>query len=226
MREASNEGLENTTFSTALRGYDRDEVDEFVRTVAQEMRELHQGRNQKMYESLGEEMGTLLQHARDSADEMSRRAQEQAAATRAGAEAEAQRIREEAEARARELQKRAEQKAAEVRAAAERDASARLAEATKKVSRLEATEGQARNRIRALHEELASITKELQSLQNLDEDDTGEEQVAESPEKDRESAPARAAQTKEQTQQKTPEMNERERKRVRLEPEQERVVRQ
>jgi DivIVA domain-containing protein len=225
MREASNEGLENTTFSTALRGYDRDEVDEFVRTVAQEVRELHQGRNQKMYESLGEEMGTLLQHARDSADEMTRQAQEKAAATRAEGEADAQRIREEAEARARELHKEAEQKAAEMRAEAERDASGRLAEATKKVNRLEATEGQARTRIRALHEELASITKELQSLQNLDEDDTGAEQVAESsPEKEREAAPARAAQ--EQAQQKTPEMNERERKTNQLEPEQERVVRQ
>lgn len=170
MSEASsNEGLENTTFSTALRGYDRDEVDAFVRTVAQEMRELHYGRNEKLYESLGEEMGGLLQHARDSADEMTREAEELATATRAQAEADAQKTREDAAARARELQQKAEQQATETRAEAEREASTRIEEATDRVRQLEETESQARARVKALREEVASIANDLRLIESTPE---------------------------------------------------------
>lgn len=181
MREASsNEELENTTFSTTLRGYDRDEVDAFVRTVAQEMRELHHGRTEKLYESLGEEMGGLLQHARDSADEMTRGAEKQATATRSQAEADAQQARQEAEAdaqktredaaaRALELQQKAGQQASETRAEADREASTRIAEATDRVRQLEETEGQARARVKSLREEVASIANDLRLIESTPE---------------------------------------------------------
>jgi DivIVA domain-containing protein len=198
MSEASsNEDLENTTFSSALRGYDRDEVDSFVRTVAQEMRELHQGRTEKLYESLGEEMGGLLQHARDSADEMTRSAEEAAAETRAQAEAEAQRINEAARDRARALLEQAEQDAtqarteaeqdatqarteaerdaAQTRSEAEQDATTRIAEATEKVQRLEATESETRIRLKALREELASITNDLRMVEATPETESVQE---------------------------------------------------
>ena len=178
MREASsNEHLENTTFSTALRGYDRDEVDAFVRTVAQEMRALNEDRNEKVYESLGEEMGALLQHARDSADAMKRQAQEDAANTRAEAEAEANKIKEDATAAARELQQTAEQHATKTRTEAESEASTRIADATEKVRRLEATEGQARARLKSIREELASITNDLLLLDEEPEDQTAPEEA-------------------------------------------------
>ena len=175
MREASsNDDLENTTFSTALRGYDRDEVDAFVRTIAHEMRVLNEGRNEKLYESLGEEMGALLQHARDSADEMNRQAQEDAAATRAAADEDAQRIREEAARRAKELQENAEKEAAQTRTEAEKESSTRVEHATEKVRRLEATEGQARARLQSMREELASIANDLRLIDAVAEDDEAE----------------------------------------------------
>jgi DivIVA domain-containing protein len=187
MREASsNDDLENTTFSTALRGYDRDEVDAFVRTIAEEMRVLNEGRNEKLYESLGEEMGALLQHARDSADTMKREAQEdaaaaraaadeEAAATRAAADEDAQRIREEAARRAKELQQNAEQQAAQTRTEAEKESSTRVEQATEKVRRLEATEGQARARLQSMREELASIANDLRLIDDVPEDDDAED---------------------------------------------------
>jgi DivIVA domain-containing protein len=221
MREASsNDELENTTFSTALRGYDRDEVDAFVRNVAQEMRDLHQGRTQNLYESLGEEMGALLQHARDSADDMTRKAQEQAAATRSEADADARRIREEAKATASEIQKRAEQKAAETRAEAEREASTRIAEATEKVARLEKTEGAARIRISTLHEELASITNDLQHLEIHEN-----AQEATRPEAGKNASPSPVAEATKEGSAKPSEVDEQERQTMRLKSEQERAIR-
>jgi cell division initiation protein len=209
MREASsNEELEKTTFSTALRGYDRDEVDAFVRMVAQEMRELHHGRTEKIYESLGEEMGGLLQHARDSAEAMTREAEEQAAATRAQAEADAQRTREESLTHARDLQQRAEQEASETRAEAEGDASRRIAEATERVRELEGVEGRARARINSLLEELDSIINNLRVIQSGPENEPAE--------KARQGASEQSSATHDQA---TPtEKGQEEHKTIRLEP--------
>lgn len=168
MRDASsNEELENTTFSTALRGYDRDEVDAFVRSVAQEMQELHQVRNEKQYENLGVEMGTLLQHARDSADAMTQQAEQQAAEVRAAADADAQKIREEATARARDLQQQTEQKASETRSQAEQEASTRIAEATELRAAAEADaqkiREEAANRARDLQQQTEQKASETRS---------------------------------------------------------------
>jgi cell division initiation protein len=170
---SSNDDLENTTFSTALRGYDRDEVDAFVRTIAQEMRTLSEGRNEKLYESLGEEMGALLQHARDSAEAMKREAEQDAMATRASADEDAQRIREDAVEKARELLEKAEQQAALARSSAEKDSSSRIEEATERVRQLEATEGQARARLQSMREELASIADDLRLIDSIPEEEGG-----------------------------------------------------
>jgi DivIVA domain-containing protein len=210
MRDASsNEELENTTFNTALRGYDRDEVDAFVRTIAQEMRELHQVRNEKQYENLGVEMGTLLQHARDSADAMTQQAEQQAAEVRAAADADAQKIREEATARARDLQQQTEQKASETRSQAEQEASTRIADATERVRQLEVSEGQARSRLKALREELAAIAKDLRTLESAP--------AAEGPQTGRERS-GNQSPPKNAADQPASETTEGEPKKIRLEP--------
>jgi cell division initiation protein len=166
MREAlSPEELENAGFSTSLRGYDKDEVDAYLQSVAAELRESQKQRSEKLYETLGEEMGSLLQHARDSAVEMTRRAEADAAQVRDEASADAARTREEAAADGRAIREEATYQATEIRAAAERDASQRISEAERRVAELEDTETQARERIKAVRAELESLSQRLRPLE-------------------------------------------------------------
>src|SRR5918992_594028 len=77
MKESvSPDQIERATFGMTLRGYDRDEVDIFLRRVADELRESQRLRSEKLYENLGDEIGTLLQHAKDNADAMTKQAEE------------------------------------------------------------------------------------------------------------------------------------------------------
>jgi DivIVA domain-containing protein len=167
MREAlSPEELENAGFSTSLRGYDRDEVDAYLRSVAAELRESQKQRSEKLYETLGEEMGSLLQHARDSADEMTSQAQADAARVRDEAAADAARTREEAAADGRAIRDEATHQASEIRAAAERDAAQRIGEAEMRVAELEDIEAQARERIQTMRAELEALSERLRPLES------------------------------------------------------------
>ncbi|MGH2750521.1 MAG: DivIVA domain-containing protein [Actinomycetota bacterium] len=119
------EEVQNTQFSTRVRGYDRDEVDAFLSLVATEIQQLleHQQLLQKQtpvdledaepYARLGSDAGKLMQLARDHADRMKSEALEAIAADQAKFEAEVT-----------ELKQRAETEAAALREMAERDASA------------------------------------------------------------------------------------------------------
>jgi cell division initiation protein len=178
MREAlSPEELENAGFSTSLRGYDKDEVDAYLQSVAAELRESQKQRSEKLYETLGEEMGSLLQHARDSAVEMTSRAEADAAQVRDEASADAARTREEAAADGRAIREEATHQASEIRAAAERDASERIGEAQSRVAELEDTEAQARERIRAVRAELESLSQRLLPLEKRAADPSTSEQT-------------------------------------------------
>ena len=180
------ESFENRTFTTKLRGYDPDEVNEFVAEVAAMLRD-HKKHADRAYQAVGEEMGEMLQQARDRADSMiaaaeskaadaiakanaaaeeTRRAAEQAAAaTRSGAEEDATRLRTDA-ANAAE----------ETRSNAQRDAEDRTARADERVRLLESKENEARDRIRALQGELQRISE---LLGRLEPDDVTEGSPAE-----------------------------------------------
>lgn len=182
MQEAlSPEELENAGFSTSLRGYDKDEVDAYLRSVAAELRESQKQRSEKLYETLGEEMGSLLQHARDSAVDMTSRAEADAAQVRDKAAADAAHTREEAAADGRAIREEATHQASEIRAAAERDASQRISEAEGRVADLEDSEAQARERIKAVRAELESLSKRLRPLEKRAADPSTEPTNTEQP---------------------------------------------
>ncbi|MEA2499423.1 MAG: hypothetical protein QOH26_1828, partial [Actinomycetota bacterium] len=109
---------------------------------------------QKPYRSLGEEMGDLLQHAKDSA-ESTRRAAEQDAAKLL------ERSTEDSEA----TMKAVEAQANEIRVAAEKEASQRIEEAAETVAQLEKMEIEAREELRSLRVRLDGLTSQLRALE-------------------------------------------------------------
>lgn len=152
------EYVEGREFSTSLRGYDREEVDGFLSSVAAELREYQRASSERLYQNLGEEMGALLQHAKDSSDAMRKEAEEDAAAIRHAAESDAQRTRADAEHRA-----------SEIRAASEAEATERIKEAEDKVRVLEDLERDVRLRVRSLRVEIEGVASELIALEAADE---------------------------------------------------------
>lgn len=151
--ELSADDIEAQSFSTGRRGYDKEEVDEYLRSLAGEVRAYQSASSERLYQSLGEEMGSLLQHSRDSADAMLKEAEENAAATRHVAEQDAHETRAEAQ-----------RQADEIRAAAESDAEQRIKEADDKVRYLEGIEAESRDRLTSLRQEIQSVVTHLATL--------------------------------------------------------------
>lgn len=164
MPDLTPEEIETTTFPSSLRGYDRDAVDFFLQDVAAAFEAaLNEGQaaretRQKPYQSLGEEMGDLLQHAKDSADQTRREAESAASATMRSAEEAASRTRAEAE-----------QQAALTLAHAEKEAAARIEEAAETVEQLETMEQESRAELRRLRVELEGVVEQLRSLEPSDD---------------------------------------------------------
>ena len=170
------EELESISFPTSyLGGYDRDEVDRFMSTLANDMRESQRGAAERPFEHLGEEMGGLLQHARDTADRMIQEAEAEARRLREEAEEEARRTREAAAAHAlstkegsentaRRTIEDANQRARELREQAEREAHDLVEATAARVRKLEETEADMRERIRVLRLHLVSISDQLQEV--------------------------------------------------------------
>ncbi|MGH2786522.1 MAG: DivIVA domain-containing protein [Actinomycetota bacterium] len=153
-QELSAEDIESQSFSTGRRGYDKEEVDAYLRALADEIREYHATSAERLYQNLGEEMGALLQHARDSADAMIKQAEEDAAAARHQAEREAHETRAEGQ-----------RQADEIRAASEAEAANRIKKADDEVTRLEGVEADARERLSSLRHEIESVVSQLGSLE-------------------------------------------------------------
>jgi DivIVA domain-containing protein len=158
MRETlSAKDIERAEFSTSLRGYDREEVDAFLRTVAGDHRRLSEALEasrrtaDKPYHKLGADMGELLQHARDSADQLTRRAEEEAKQSRQDAKKQASATRE-----------KAEREAGEIKQAAEYEASMRVKEADRRVGELLSAEGDARRRLRDIQAEIRNVMERMQ----------------------------------------------------------------
>lgn len=130
-------------FPIVRRGYDRNEVDAYLRELENHMEATRRDLEENAYQRLGEEMGRLLQHARDAADNML-----------VEAETEAQRIKATAEGDASTIRARAEEKA-----------SAMVAAATEKVRSLERSEQQAYQRMKELSAQLADLHTRVDRLQ-------------------------------------------------------------
>jgi DivIVA domain-containing protein len=152
----SAEEIERADFSIGLRGYDRDEVETFLRDVAAQQRRLHEEvdasrrRADKPYQVFGSDVGELLQHAKDSADALRRKAEEDANA-----------IRQQAKKAAAAAREKAGQEAQGVLEGAEYDAGERIKAAEQRVAELRAEEARAREKLQAVRAEIESVTARL-----------------------------------------------------------------
>jgi DivIVA domain-containing protein len=157
------EEIKGADFSVALRGYDRREVGAFLEDVAAEVSVLKES-SERAYQAVGEELGQLLQQAKDVADRVLSDAQSSAAALGQGAANEAAGLREDAQAYAKQVRVEADGEAASTRDEADQDAVQRISTADNKVRELSTREAEIRERIRLLRVELEEVAKSLLQL--------------------------------------------------------------
>ena len=170
------EEIQNKDFLISLRGYDKDEVESFLGRVADDYRELVRGGGTSgdPFKDLGQEVGSVLQAAKDSADTLRRKAEEEATALLQKAREEAanlresvskaaSRVKEDAERHSSTVRSEAERYAEETRATAEREANERLRESARRVQRLLSTENNVRERLLSLETMLATLREDLSS---------------------------------------------------------------
>jgi DivIVA domain-containing protein len=175
----SPEEIESKEFLITLRGYDKDEVNAFLRAVAADYRSAlsRQGTDvavpSSSYEALGAEISTVLSTAKQSAETIRRRAEDDATELRRRAEEESRSLREAASRAAKRLTEEAERHSIEVRASAEREASDRLRESARRVERLQATETKVRQRLFSLEATLKQIRQELEAVETAGADAVG-----------------------------------------------------
>lgn len=166
--ELTPEEIETASFTIGLRGYDKQEVEDYLVAVADHIR-LISDVSRSAYVDLGEEMGELLQHARDSADEMTLKAQEEATALRAEVDAEATDKRRDAD----EYRQRAKDDVGEevkrIREGAEEQARGIIEDAQRRIVTLQKEEVEALERIRALRLQLLEVTLRLQRFEVSEE---------------------------------------------------------
>jgi cell division initiation protein len=154
------EEIRGADFSVARRGYDQGEVAAFLQDVAAEVAVLKESA-EKSYLTVGEELGDLLQHARDIADKLLLDAQNEAATLVQNASQEATEMRESAEAYAKQLREQVDSEAADSRSEANRKYLERIRSADARVQELGVEENQARQRISALRTELEGVASNL-----------------------------------------------------------------
>lgn len=149
---SSAQDLERVEFATAIRGYDKDEVDTFLRELAVEHNriaaELSAAKKSadKSYVEMGEEIGDILQHTRDVADQMIKSAEEEAAG----------------------IKERA-------RRAAEQTAT----EAARRADRLKEAEQEIRTRIRMMAETIQSLTVQIVEMDSTSEAEASKAETGE-----------------------------------------------
>ncbi len=152
--------LERVEFATSIRGYDKDEVDTFMRELAEEHNRLVaelaavKRSAEKAYVELGEEIGDLLQHAKDVADQMRKKAEEDAAT-----------IKEKARRAAEKTTSEATRRAEDLRRAAEADAVGRLRDAQEKVRLLQETEKQIRTRLYSVRMTVQTLAEQIEAAE-------------------------------------------------------------
>lgn len=166
--ELTPEEIEQASFTIGLRGYDKQEVESFLADVADQLRGLRD-MSANTYVDLGEEMGELLQHARDTADEMTRKAEEKATALRAQVDVEANDKRRATDEYVKSTQDNIGDEIKSMREGAEEQARAIIADAQQRIVTLQQEESEARERIRALRLQLLEVTLRLQRFEVADD---------------------------------------------------------
>ena len=142
--------IEKATFSTGFRGYEPEEVHGYLRQIADQVRAALKEAQESSYENLGEDIGRLLQNAKDTADEIVSKAQEKANLADAEAQRQATRLRQEAEEVANQMRQKIQREKAQ-----------RIKEAEDEIARLSGTERDVRERIDTLRTELEEVTDRL-----------------------------------------------------------------
>jgi DivIVA domain-containing protein len=181
MTRLAPEDIANRRFATGgRRGYDREQVEAFLREVAGtyaeslESLERAQSNSGFSYEQLGREAGAVLEAARQGAESLMKRAQEEVENLRDTARGDAEEVRREAEGEASEILEKAAQEAERAMREAElvarrlrnvtkRQCSEMLAEATTRQERLAAHERELRRRIADIERVFESFRAELDS---------------------------------------------------------------
>lgn len=160
-REVTPDEIRNADFRTTLRGLDRYEVEEMLRLVADRIEELESEQVklearlseapakdlQSEFETVGKEVASILQAAREAAESMRERASleatrwrreaaEEAESTRRDAAADAEALRRDAWVTGSELLEQAQVNAERMRATAERDVLTVMGEAEREAHRL------------------------------------------------------------------------------------------
>jgi DivIVA domain-containing protein len=165
--------LRDMRFPAAMRGYDREAVDEYVSRVNRVLAELQitaapESAIRHALEQVTDETQGLLERAHETADEITRRSRAQADDRVQGATQEAQELHDASEQEARQLRDDAAHEAREVREAAAKEAR-EVREAAQREAReiREAAEARVRELeadARAIMEERARMIGELREL--------------------------------------------------------------
>ena len=116
--------LRDVPFSTAMRGYDRDEVDRYVERVNQVLAELQitaapESAVRRALEEVSQERESMIEEAHQAAEEITRRSRSRADERVQEAETEAEKVRKAATQEAHETREAAERDARQIREAAE-----------------------------------------------------------------------------------------------------------
>jgi DivIVA domain-containing protein len=186
------EVVHKAQFSTRVRGYDRDEVDAFLLTLATELEHLIENQRllqnqatavveeeEEPYAKLGSDAGKLMQLARDHADRMKNEVLAEIATARAAAEKEVAELLERAETEASALREMAERDAKSLRDEADRvhaDAQTRAREVeiesenvlTRAQTEVEGLRAAAEAELRALKSEAEEEAKRIKNKARAD----------------------------------------------------------
>jgi DivIVA domain-containing protein len=177
LRDSVPADIRDVSFPSAVRGYDRQAVDAYVRRVNTVIAELEVSRSPQAavrhaLDRVGRQTSGILQRARETADEMSASAWAEADRTTARANAKAEEISTRANAEAEETIARAKAEAEETTARATAEAEEVLArsraEAAKRGQRLEqeiaTLQEQAEARLRKLDTDTEAVSRERAEL--------------------------------------------------------------
>jgi DivIVA domain-containing protein len=165
--EFTPDDVEQTTFTVAFRGYDKEEVDVFLAQLAEHLRYVGEDTHSD-YQNLGAEMGELLQHARNSAESMLSDAKQGADELRRKSAEEADRLRAEATEYAKRVREDADDDARWTRSRAEEEARSIVEGAEQRIRLLVEEDVEARAKMQTLRKQLDQLSTRLEGLEHSD----------------------------------------------------------
>ena len=156
-------------FSSSRRGYDRDEVDQYVERVSRIVVELEAVRSpdaviERALADVGEETSAILRRARKAAEEIIGAAEEHASSRAEQAEAQAQQVRDEADRYSERVKADSDRLAAEARAQAQQTAEQAAADANRRRDEADRYQAQVSAHIEQLSHERHGLIEDLRKL--------------------------------------------------------------